>query len=113
MRGESMRPLQFDTNDPAMKLLGLEFPLPSHYTAMHNVLAATAATVGFGLGSWLLNNPLDRQGAIALFVGLLYILLADPFLAMKDAKGKRYALAATGAGILIASAAVMEQFTTL
>jgi len=107
-----MKPSQFDTNRFAMKLLGLEFPLPTHYTAVHNVLAAITATGGFGLGSWLLGTPLDRQGAIALFVGLLYVMLADRFLAMKDAKGKRYALAATGAGILIASAAVMEQFAT-
>ena len=112
MGGTSMGSGQFDTNHFAMKLLGLDFPLPSHHTAVHNVPAATAATVGFGLGSWLLDSPLDRQGAIALFVGLLYIMLADPFLAMKDAKGKRYAMAATGAGILIASAAVMEQFAT-
>lgn len=107
-----MRSSQFDTNRFAMKLLGLEFPLPTHYTAAHNVLAAIAATGGFGLGSWLLGAPLDREGAIALFVGLLYIMLADRFLAMKDEKRKRYALAATGAGILIASAAVMEQFAT-
>jgi hypothetical protein len=103
---------QLDADKSAMKLFGLDFPLPSHGAVVHNVLIATAATVGFGLGSWLLGAPLDRQGAIALFVGLLYITLADPFLAMKDEKGKRYAVAASGAGILIASAAVMEQFTT-
>lgn len=95
-----------------MKLFGLDFPLPSHLTAVHNVLAAMAATVGFGIGSWLLDAPLDRPGAVALFVGLLYVKLADPFLAMKDEKGKRYALAGTGAGILIASAAFVEQFAT-
>lgn len=112
MGDASMSSAKFDTTYPAMKLLGLDFPLPTHVAAVHNVLAATAATIGFGLGSWLLDAPLDREGAIALFVGLLYIMLADSFLAMKDAKGKRYALAATGAGILIASAAVMEQFAT-
>jgi hypothetical protein len=76
------------------------------------VLAAAAATVGFGLGSWLLDAPLDRPGAVALFIGLLYIMLADPFLALKDARGKRYALAGTGAGILIAGAAVLESVGT-
>lgn len=95
-----------------MKLLGLDFPLPSNSTAVQQVLAAAAATLGFGLGSWLLNAPLDRPGAIALFIGLLYIMMADPFLTLKDARGKRYAMAGTGAGILIAGAAVMERFAT-
>ena len=95
-----------------MKLLGLDVPLPSNGTAVHQVLAAAAATVGFGLGSWLLDAPLDRPGAVALFIGLLYIMLADPFLALKDARGKRYALAGTGAGILIAGAAVLESVGT-
>jgi membrane protein implicated in regulation of membrane protease activity len=93
-----------------MKLLGLEIPLPSNHAAMHDVLAAAAATLGFGLGSWLLDTPLDRTGAVALFIGLLYIMLVNPFLARKDARGKRYALAGTGAGILIACGAVMERF---
>ncbi|MBA3477164.1 MAG: hypothetical protein H0T52_02010 [Lautropia sp.] len=93
-----------------MKLFGLEFPAPSHDAAVHNVLGATAATVGFAVGSWLLGSPLDRPSAIALFAGFLYITLADSFLAMNDAKGKRYALAASGAGMLVASAAVMEQY---
>ena len=101
-----------ETIRPAMKLLGLEFPVPSHIAAAHNVLGAAAVTIGFGLGSWLLGTPLDRPGAIAMFVGCLYIKLADPFLAMKDEKGKRYAVAAAGAGILIASAALVEQFAT-
>lgn len=92
-----------------MKLAGLEIPLPSQFDALHNVFGATAATIGFGLGSWLLDSPLDRPGAVALFVGLLYILFADPFLAADDAKGKRYAVAASGAGMLVASAVVMEQ----
>ena len=96
-----------------MKLLGLEIPLPSHVAAMHNVLGATAATIGFGLGSWLLDSPLDRPSAVALFVGLLYIMFADPFLAADDEKGKRYAVAASGAGMLVASAAVMEQLFIL
>jgi hypothetical protein len=95
-----------------MKLLGLDVPLPSNSAAVHQVLAAAAATVGFGLGSWLLDAPLDRPGAVALFIGLLYIMLADPFLALKDARGKRYALAGTGAGILIAGAAVLESVGT-
>jgi hypothetical protein len=93
-----------------MKLFGLEFPLPSHNAAAHHVLGAAAVTIGFGIGSWLLGTPLDRPSAIALFVGCLYIRLADPFLAMKDEKGKRYAVAAAGAGILIASAVLVEQF---
>lgn len=95
-----------------MKLIGLEFPLPSNDSAVHTVLAATAATLGFGLGSWLLGTPLDRAGAVALFVGMLYVLLADPFLSMKDARVKRYAVAAAGAGILVALAMVMERFAT-
>ncbi len=96
-----------------MKLFGLDFPLPSHRAAVDSVLAALAATIGFGLGSWFLEAPLDRPGAVALFVGLLYIMLADPFLARNDAKGKRYAVAASGAGILVAMAALMEQFIIL
>jgi len=96
----------------AMKLLGLDLPLPSNGSAARDVLAAAAATAGFGLGSWLLGSPLDRPGAVALFVGLLYVMLADPFLASKDARGKRYALAGTGAGILVAGAAVLERFAS-
>jgi hypothetical protein len=92
-----------------MLLLGLEFPLPSHAAAVRHVLAATAATIGFGIGGWLLDSPLDRGGAVALFVAFLYILLADPFLSMKDARSKRYMVASGGAGILVASAAIMEQ----
>ncbi len=92
-----------------MKLFGLNAQLPSHAAAVHNVLGAAAATVGFGLGSWLLGAPLDRPGAVALFVGFFYVALADPFLAQKDEKPKRYAVAASGAGMLVASAAVMEQ----
>jgi hypothetical protein len=95
-----------------MKLLGLDVPLPSNGAAVHDVLAAAAATLGFGLGSFLLDAPLDRPDAVALFSGLLYIMLADPFLALKDARAKRYALAGTGAGILIVCAAVMERFAT-
>lgn len=108
-----MRTSQFDTDRFAMKLLGLDFPLPTHSAAMHNVLLALAATIGFGLGSWLLGSPLNREGAMALFVGLLYVMVRDGFLAVRDEKAKRYALAATGAGILIASAALVEQLTTL
>ena len=100
----------FQSGRFAMKLLGLDFPLPSNGAAVHDVLAATAATLGFGLGSWLLGAPLDRSGAIALFIGLLYIMVTDPFLALKDARGKRYAMAVAGAGILVACAAVMERF---
>lgn len=98
--------------DPTMKLFDLDVPLPSHHVAMHNVLTAMAVTIGYGLGGWLLGAPLDRESAIALFVGFLYIMLADPFLARKDARCKRYALAASGAGILLASAALMERLTT-
>jgi len=101
-----------ETIRSAMKLFGLEIPLPSQIAAAQHVLAAAAVTIGFGIGSWLLGTPLDRPSAIALFVGCLYIKLADPFLAMQDEKGKRYALAAGGAGILIASAALVEQFAT-
>jgi hypothetical protein len=36
-------------------------------------------------------------------------MLADPFLALKDARGKRYALAGTGAALLVAGAALLEQ----
>lgn len=93
-----------------MKLFGLEVPVPSHATAVQNVLGAAAATAGFGLGSWLLEAPLDRPSAVALFAGFLYITLADPFLALKDGKPKRYVVAASGAGMLVASAAVVEQF---
>jgi len=92
-----------------MKLFDLEIPLPSHRTAVQHVLSSMAVTLGFGLGGWLLDAPLHREGAIALFVGFIYILLADPFLAQEDARGKRYAIAGAGAGILIASAAAMEQ----
>lgn len=103
---------QVPGSHPAMLLFGLEFPRPSHRSAVRDVLGATAATIGFGLGSMLLDAPLDRPGAVALFVGLLYVTLADPFLARKDARAKRYALAATGAGILIASASLVEHFVT-
>jgi hypothetical protein len=100
---------QFETALRSMKLFDLDFPLPSNRAAIDSVLAALAATIGFGLGSWLLQAPLDRPGAVALFVGLLYIMLADPFLALNDKKCKRYALAASGAGILVAAAALMER----
>jgi hypothetical protein len=98
---------------PAMKLLGLDVPLPSNGAAIHDVLVATAATLGFGLGSWLLGAPLDRPAAVSLFIGLLYIMLADPFLALKDARGKRYALAGTGAVLLLVGAALLEQVASL
>jgi len=106
----------FDTTPapatPVMTLFGLQVPPPTHAALVRHVLAATAATAGFGLGSWLLHSPLDRPGAVALFVGMLYVLMADPFLAMQDRKGERYAVATSGAGILIAFAAIMEQITT-
>jgi hypothetical protein len=38
------------------------------------------------------------------------MMLADPFLTLKDARGKRYVVASTGAGMLIAGAAVVERF---
>lgn len=112
MSSESMGRGPNPDPDP-MKLLDLEIPLPTHRAAVQHVLSAIAVTVGFGLGCWLVDAPLHREGAIALFVGFLYILLADPFLAEKDAKGKRYAIAGAGAGILIASAAAMEQLVWL
>ncbi len=108
MSGESMGNGP-DPNPDPMKLFDLEIPLPSHRTAVQHVLSSMAVTLGFGLGGWLLDAPLHREGAIALFVGFIYILLADPFLAQEDARGKRYAIAGAGAGILIASAAAMEQ----
>ena len=112
MSSESMGRGPNPDPDP-MKLLGLEIPFPSHRAAVQHVLSAMAVTIGFGLGGWLVNAPVHREGAIALFVGFLYILLADPFLAEDDAKGKRYAIAGAGAGILIASAAAMEQLVWL
>ena len=112
MSGESMGNGP-DPNPDPMKLFDLEIPLPSHRTAVQHVLSSMAVTLGFGLGGWLLDAPLHREGAIALFVGFIYILLADPFLAQEDARGKRYAIAGAGAGILIASAAAMEQLVWL
>ena len=112
MSSESMGQGANPNPDP-MKLFDLEIPLPSHRSAVQHVLSAMAVTLGFALGGWLLGAPLDREGAIALFVGFLYILLADPFLAQEGEKGKRYAIAGAGAGILIASAAAMERLVWL
>ena len=100
---------QSATNRHAMKVLGLPLPPMSHLHLVRQVAAAAATVAGFGLGGWLFGMPIDRESAIALFVGFLYIGVADRFLAMRDAKVKRYALAAAGAGMLIATAALLEQ----
>lgn len=92
-----------------MKLFGLDLPRYSHREALRDVGAATAVVVGFGLGSWLIGSPVDRQGAIALFVGCLYAFFVDPFITPTDARGKRFALAAVGAGMLVATAFVLER----
>jgi hypothetical protein len=96
-----------------MKLFGLDLPRFSHRDALRDVSAALAVVVGFGIGGWLLGTPLDRQGAIALFVGCLYAFLIDPFIAARDARGKRWALAAIGAGTLVATAFMLEQAALL
>ncbi|MGE0797355.1 MAG: hypothetical protein AB7G13_24580 [Lautropia sp.] len=98
----------FVTNRHAMRVFGLHVPLISHREAVRDVVASFAVTLGFALGGWLFGTPLDRESAIALFVGFLYIQLADGFLARTDARMKRYALAAAGAGMLVASAALFE-----
>src|SRR5690606_1876481 len=64
MSGESMGNGP-DPNPDPMKLFDLEIPLPSHRTAVQHVLSSMAVTLGFGLGGWLLDAPLHREGAIA------------------------------------------------
>ena len=94
-----------------MRLLGLDLPKVSHRDAVRDVLSALAAVIGFGLGGWMLDNPLDRPAAMALFVGLLYAFAIDPFVALRDARGKRFTIAAFGALLLVAVAAAIEQAT--
>lgn len=96
-----------------MKLLGLDMPKVSHRDAVRDVLAALAVVIGFGLGGWMLENPLDRPAAIALFIGVLYSFVIDSFVALKDARAKRFSIAGVGAGILVAVAAVIEQVGVL
>ncbi len=96
-----------------MKLLGLDMPKISHRDAVRDVLSALAVVIGFGLGGWMLDNPLDRPAAIALFIGVLYAFAIDPFVALRDARGKRFAIAAVGAVILVAMAAAIEQASVL
>lgn len=96
-----------------MKLLGLDMPKISHRDAVRDVLSALAVVVGFGLGGWMLDNPLDRPAAIALFIGVLYAFAIDPFVALEDARGKRFAVAACGALALVAIAATLEQASLL
>jgi hypothetical protein len=92
-----------------MKLLGFKLSKPSHREAVTTVLGALAVVVGFGIGASLMGTPLDRPGALALFVGTLYALSVNPFVSAPDARGRRMLVAACGAGLLIAAAAVIEQ----
>lgn len=91
-----------------MKVFGLDVPRLSHRQALGAVLGSLALLLGFGATAWLAGTALDRESAIALFVGFLYIQLADPLLAGRDARVKRYALVASGAGMLVATAAIIE-----
>ena len=91
-----------------MTLFGLPLPRLSHRDAVWNVLAALGLVLGFTLGGWLTGTALDREGAVGLFVGFLYILWVDPFLAMTDDRMKRFAVAACGAGLLIGAAAFWQ-----
>lgn len=96
-----------------MKLLGLDLPRPSHKDALSAVTGALAVVVGFAVGSSLIGNPLDRAGAIALFIGCLYAFSLHSLLNGRDAKPRRYAVAASGAGVLVAVAAALEHFAIL
>lgn len=96
-----------------MKLLGLELPRPSHKDALSAVGGALAVVVGFGIGSSLLGTPLDRAGAIALFIGCLYAFSINSLVTGRDARGRRYAIAASGAGALVGIAAALEHFALL
>lgn len=96
-----------------MKMLGLELPRPTHKDALVAVSGALAVVVGFGVGSTLIGSPLDRSGAIALFLGCLYAFAIHPLLDGKEAKARRVALAVAGACLLVALAAALEHFAVL
>lgn len=96
-----------------MKVLGMELKRPSHKEALTSVLGALAVVIGFGLGSTMTENPLDRAGAMALFVGTLYAFAVNPFVSAPDARGRRFMVAAGGAVLLITAAAVLEQVAIL
>ena len=98
----------FATLPASMTLFGLQVPRLTHRDAVRKVLSALAVVIGFALGAWMTGTPLDREGAAGLFVGFLYILLADPFLAMGDARVKRFAIAACGAGLLVGGVAAVQ-----
>ena len=68
-----------------MKLLGLDMPRPSHRDALSAVGGALAVVVGFGIGSSLLGTPLDRAGAISLFIGCLYAFSINSLVTGRDA----------------------------
>ena len=96
-----------------MKLLGLELPRPSHKGTLAAVGGALSVVIGFGVGSSLLGTPLDRAGAISLFVGCLYAFSIDSLMTGRDARGRRFVIAASGAGVLVAIAAAVEHFAIL
>lgn len=96
-----------------MKLLGLDLPTPTHKDALLAVGGALAVVLGFGIGSTLTGHPMDRGGAIALFLGCLYAFAIHPLLNGRDARARRYGLAASGAAALIGFAAVLEHFAIL
>lgn len=101
----------FATHCPPMTFFGLQMPRLTHREAAWKVAAALAVVLGFALGAWLFGTPLDRESAAGLFVGFLYILLADPFLAMQDARMKRFGVTACGAGILVGTVALLQLWT--
>ncbi len=96
-----------------MKLLGLELPRPTHKDALLAVGSALTVVVGFGIGSALIGNPLDRGGAVALFLGCLYAFSINSLVTGRDARVRRYGLAATGAIALIGVAAALEHYAIL
>jgi hypothetical protein len=96
-----------------MKLLGLEMPMPSHKEALSAVVGAIAVVVGFGVGSSLIGSPIDRPGAVALFIGCLYAFSINSFMTARDARGRRMLIAGSGACMLVAIAAVLEQASIL
>ena len=96
-----------------MKLLGLELTRPSHKDTLSAVGGALSVVIGFGVGSSLLGTPLDRVSAISLFVGCLYAFAINPLISGRDARGRRFAVAASGAGALVAIAAAVEHFAIL